>query len=488
METIKEKKRILSTSEKNELLTQFSNCYLCNNSLTGYNKDEIQFDHIYNYADGYSQDISNFAPVHASPDDRKLNCHKNKGQKSPISYKEELRIQKKLCDIKGLKDLCNNPIQSIYCISTDHKKINFNGIEYPLFNQVINNKNNYYFCAEVDIKYIENDDIIQLRPLEAKILPLIFNLKTSVQLLPSLGRLDEISNTVKIFDGQHKAVAQIIGNNRTYIECKIFVHPNEADLQTVIYQAHTDLVQQKYQKSHMDTKLASIYQQRIESLRLKLSDNNAPYSEFEILKSDKKSQRKNIIVAAIKDEVKNKSNYIQEYVAQNKQQKNRPILYQSLDKLINIFCNTEPVKETSDSKKNFREAEVENFMFILSEIVEHSLRNKWDINNNSSINHIVSRTYYYKTAFDQWIKVLEEALRHVFDITYNCKTEGALCYRENFEPGIKDRFSKIIKKLFDHPLWLKPNYHIEIAQANNSSPIIDIFQKEGLFYGYLVKN
>jgi len=75
------------------------------------------------------------------------------------------------------------------------------------------------FFHEVETKFIENDEVIQLRPLEPKILPLLFNLKQAVQLLPSLGRIDPQSKTVQIFDGQHKAVAQIVGNNRSAISC-----------------------------------------------------------------------------------------------------------------------------------------------------------------------------------------------------------------------------------------------------------------------------
>ena len=68
----KEERRILTEEEKKELLEKHKICYICDDPLESYTRAEIQFDHIYNYADGYPQDLSNFAPVHASPD--KLFC------------------------------------------------------------------------------------------------------------------------------------------------------------------------------------------------------------------------------------------------------------------------------------------------------------------------------------------------------------------------------------------------------------------------------
>ena len=79
-----EKRRILTQDEKEQLLQTNKNCYICQSTLEGYEPTEIQFDHIYNYADGYQQENSNFAPVHSSKDERKLNCHTTNNRQSPL--------------------------------------------------------------------------------------------------------------------------------------------------------------------------------------------------------------------------------------------------------------------------------------------------------------------------------------------------------------------------------------------------------------------
>lgn len=484
----RDKRKILDENEKAQLLKTSATCYICEKSLKGYSKDEIEYDHIYNFADGYPQTISNFAPVHASKDSRRLNCHKEKGQKSPIKYKEELRIKDKLSQIKGLGDLCPSAIQSTFKIQKGQKEIEFNGKKIPLFNQIINGSNNFYFYDEIAIKYIENDEQIQLRPLGPNILPLIFNLKDAIQLLPSLGRLDKSTSTIKIFDGQHKAVAQIIGNNRDYIQCIIFVDADIKALQEVIYQAHSSFVQQKYNKNHIESKLASIFKNNIEAYRKRIGDPHASFTESQILISENRAKRNQFILSATIEELKSYSNFISEYVATTKKdQKIQPMIWQSLEKTITILCNTEPVSEPSDNKLNYRNDEIKNIAFILEQIKACAIENKWNPSNPLSVNHKLARTYFYKMAFNNWIKILADALKFAYEIKTGEIMNLPICYRPEFDTATKKQFEKIIKKLFEHPLWVKPVFQNDIAKANKENAVSQIFDLEKLNYMHLIK-
>lgn len=484
----KEERKILTEVEKQKLLQKHSDCYLCQLTFQGYSRDEIQFDHIYSYADGYAQDLTNFAPVHASKTEGKRNCHKDKGRKKPTDYREELRIKSELLKIDGLKDLRPRAVESVFSISADYNSIQFNGLNLPLYNQRIDNRDNYYFFHEVEVKHIENDEQIQLRPLESKILPLIFNLKNSIQLLPSLGRLDRKENKVKIFDGQHKAVAQIIGNNRTKIPCLVFVEPDVSKLREVIYEAHTDFVQQRYKKSHMDAKLADMYRQKIESFRIRVGDPNAPYTEQDILGDKSAAQKRNFIISSIIDEIKRELNFVQDLVAQDKnEQKTKPVLWQSLERLVQMFCFTNLVDVPSDSDKNYRSTEIENICFIINEIQISSITNKWNPENPNDSNHILCRTYYYRTAFNNWHQILERALKFSLEQMLGYAVHGDLCYREAFSTNTKKRFSEIIKKLFDAPAWVIDLNQKLISGANKDSIVQELFEKEHLDYIYMTK-
>ena len=67
------------------------------------------------------------------------------------------------------------------------------------------------------------------------------------------------------------------------------------------------------------------------------------------------------------------------------------------------------------------------------------------------------------------------------------KIYDALCYRKTFSPEIKSRFITIIKKLFEHPLWVQEGIQKEIAKTNQDSVVTEIFKREGLDYIYLTK-
>lgn len=317
---------------------------------------------------------------------------------------------------------------------------------------------------------------------------MIFHLKQSVQLLPSLGRLDPDSKTIKIFDGQHKAVAQIIGNNRKKIPCIVFIDPDVDKMRIVAYLAHSDFLQQRYKKSHIDAKLAEIYKQRIETFRKRVGDPNAKYSETDILTGESKANIRKFLLASIISEIQLERSFLRDYAAQSRtEQKRRPILWQSIERTVIKFCNLEPVAEFSDSESNFRCDEIENICFILDQIEEYSIKNKWDPDNPESKSHQLSRTYYYRTAFNNWINTLEEALRFVFEQMQGAKIYGALCYQKTFSPKIKSRFIAVIKKLFDYPLWVQETIQNEIAKTNQDSIVTEIFKREGLDYIYLTK-
>lgn len=484
----KEERRVLSEEEKIQLLSHHSVCYICNAPFAGYDRTEIEFDHIYNYADGHRQDISNFAPVHASKVAGRLNCHSAKGRKSPVEYREELRIRSMLATVQGLSSLSPAATPSTFEVSADKKSITINGVRLPLYNQRIGGRDNFYFFHEVETKFIENDDLIQLRPLEPKIVSLVFNLKTSVQLLPSLARIDPITKTIRLFDGQHKAVAQIVGNNRDRIMCIVFVDPDVNALRITVYEAHTDYVQQRYKKSHIDAKLADIYAQKIEAFRKRVGNDQAPYSEEDILSGESAASIRKFLLSSIIREVNAETNFITQYGAEGRtDQKVRPVLWQSIERLVSAFCSLQPTADLSESENNYRSDEIDNLAFLLTHIEDLAIRGKWDPENPASEYHKLARTYFYRTAFNAWSSTLEEALRFAFEQMKGSKYYGALCYQPSFSADVRKRFSEIIKRLFEHPLWIQPVIQDDISKSNQDSVVVKIFEREGLDYIHLTR-
>jgi hypothetical protein len=71
-----------------------------------------------------------------------------------------------------------------------------------------------YFYALMPVEHLRNDFELQPRSLEPERLwELYRHLRTHTQLAPGVGRL--VGNEVRLFDGQHKAAAQVCAGRRS---------------------------------------------------------------------------------------------------------------------------------------------------------------------------------------------------------------------------------------------------------------------------------
>jgi hypothetical protein len=490
-------RRILTGEEKKYVREQYKNCcYICELTLEGYDEGEIQYDHIYAHAADIAggEELDKFAPIHASSNPAKRNCHSGKGTKSWVEYKEEIRIKNKLSTISGLKDICKNA-KLCSLKKVGDSEIQFNGKCIPLYNQKLSGKDNFYFFDEINIEYLENDNLIQLRPLEDKILPLTFHLRNSVQLLPSLGRLDTKECKIKIFDGQHKAVAQIVGNNKKSIACIVFVDPDVSALQTIVFEAHSRFLQQRYKRSHIMDKIAERYKAKVE--QWKLIHGDIPFSEMDILKGEGKPIRRKFILASVLDELSSsnafidgKYNFEKDFVDTTKKKgaRQNPMLWDNYERAIALLINLEPISETSDSPKNYRADEIENLKYLLGLLYWFAIKDKWNTNNPESEGHQLAVKYFYDKVFEMYYPILAKALRYSYEQKMDKalgENEG-LCYREQFSEDIKKRFARIFERLFQHGVWANPQYR-ETFRATTSGPIAELFLKEALDYIYLTR-
>ncbi len=214
----------------------------------------------------------------------------------------------------------------------------------------------------------------------------MFHLKASLQLLPSLGRLDTDTRKIRIFDGQHKAVAQIVGNNKKAIPCLVFVDPDVNRLRVTVTEAHTTFLQQRYAPSHIDDKLAQIYKERVREFQG--DDPNRAYSERDILRHEPKARVRQFLQGSIIDGLEEKTDFITKFVWRDRrEQRQKPMSYQSLRLFIQTFANLEAVDKVSGDPENFRAPELENLAFLLSCLYKHSLNGKWQPNNPEAEEH-----------------------------------------------------------------------------------------------------
>jgi hypothetical protein len=481
-----EKRRVLTAEEKAQLRKQWPICYICEQGFEGYDDSEIQWDHIYAYALGYPQDLEYFAPMHASRQPGKLNCHKGKGTKSPIEYKEEVRIKKLLGEVTELKDLCPKAKPVTFHMDKNKMEATINGERVKLYKQTLQGSDFYYFFHELSPENIETDNEIQLRPIDSRITGLVFHLKKCPQLLPSLGRLDTTDSKIRVFDGQHKAVAQIIGNRQENLPFLVFVDPNVNLLRNTVLEAHTRFVQQRYQPSHIDRKLCDVFGARIETFQG--SDPNKPYSEKDILVAEPKAKRAQYLEAWIIEALRDTTSMANLYIARTRseQRSQKPFLYSSLKRFVESFALLESVEYPTGHPQNFRDGELNNLTFILEAIRRETLEGKWDPSNPEAEPHKLARTYYYDHAVRIWLEVLEESINYGLSMLAGKKLQRPMCYRREFSEEEKKRVCSIVKRLFSHGLWLNP-VNQQVLSSSFDLNIRNLFRDQGLDSIYCTK-
>jgi hypothetical protein len=110
-----------------------------------------------------------------------------------------------------------------------------------------------YFFALLHIQYVHHDDKINPRSIGSNVSKLIAEFyKGNPQLHISLGYIDTNENNnspVKLFDGQHKAAAQILLGTRE-IPVRIFIDPDKDKIIETNFNAGTTLKQVAFDKSY----------------------------------------------------------------------------------------------------------------------------------------------------------------------------------------------------------------------------------------------
>ena len=202
-------------------------CFICGEEID-LDLNPTNIDHIKPLVTGGKDDESNFALAHE-------NCNKSKQDADLVVARAMARLQK---IIKGAEEKHETP-------SLKHVLAANGGSQFDFSYKITDGKLSYAFSQtgddtirtseifldelskektafiRVPLQYLYHDEIINPRGINSSIGLLIKEFhKGNPQLHVSLARIDE--GKIKIFDGQHKAVAQIMLGTRELI-VRLFV-------------------------------------------------------------------------------------------------------------------------------------------------------------------------------------------------------------------------------------------------------------------------
>lgn len=245
--------------------------------------------------------------------------------------------------------------------------------------------------AKLPIEYLFHDDRLNPRGIGSNIRGLIIEFFAKFpQLHVPLAWIDsnEVGGPrVRIFDGQHKAAAQVLLGVRN-LPVRIFVDPDPDLLLTANTHAGTSLRQVAFDKATQRHLGASILTDRIERF---ISDRNLSadyrsYTEQQLVdhfRGEQAQMRRYVIDAQRNDITYHPQNRLRDFIEMGGKGTERPLSYSSIEKAIYSQTIFGGMLDTPDDHKveageNPRDLEREQIVKLLNIVADRIFIGQWD--------------------------------------------------------------------------------------------------------------
>lgn len=348
---------ILSSLEKSERTAvehrlnerQSGKCFICDEPIDlVLHEGQLEIDHVVPLADEGRDEENNFAIVHSS-------CNRAKGASDLRVARrtaEFERLQKQAQD-RGARGANLGHVLAHYGGSRTllRLKLSDGRVEYtlpetgsnniqsvPLYKDTLSGMD--YFFALFPLAYLHHDDRINPRSIGSNIRALIEEfMKKRPQLHVALAWWEPDATgcgPVKVFDGQHKAAAQILLGVKA-LPVRVFVNPDK----NVLLQANTN-AGDKLRQIAFDTAVmrhlgSTLYAERVRQYKtLKgLQENDYSFSEKDLVSFFRGEHREmqRYIIDAVRDSISyNKDNHLVEFIEWAGKTAEKPLSYSTIDR------------------------------------------------------------------------------------------------------------------------------------------------------------
>lgn len=335
-----------------------------------------------------------------------------------------------------------------------------------------------YFFTVLPIEYIFHDDKINPRSIGSNIAKLIDEFyQKNPQLHIQLGwiNIDEsLESKVKIFDGQHKAAAQVMLGVKE-IPVRVFINPDEDIIILTNFRAGTSLRQVAFDKSIQRHLGNTLYIDRVERYQKEhnLEIENLNFSERTLANHFKGESRelKRYILDSVRDAVtRSSTNKLMEFVDLGGRAKEKPISYSSVEKTFYSFFIYQDLLDTPISYKleegtNPRSLEKTQIVNLMNIIAEEIYLNQFDLdigtsrieskiqkNEDIPMEHVRAFRMGKEEVMYNWLKFLSQIVQSHF-ISQGQPVDEKKLFQYEFSDTLWTNIRNYIKNLSLLPLW-----------------------------------
>lgn len=477
--------------ERRLLERQSGKCFICDKLIDlVLHEGQLDIDHIEPRANGGKDEENNFALTH-------LSCNRSKGA-------SDLRVARRMAELETLQKQAvengsrgadlghvlrrNNGAKAKLRIKRTNGFVEFamsdlgdNSIrKIEAYHDGLSGMD--YFFAQLPLEYLHHDDRINPRSIGSNIRGLI---EEFIQGRPQLHVAlawwapDESgSGAVKVFDGQHKAAAQIMLGVRE-LPVRVFLEPDTNLLLVANTNAGSKLRQVAFDAAVMRHLGSSLFTERVHQYQemkgLQESDYN--FSEKDLVTFFKGEHREMLryIVDSVRDSINhNKDNKLIEFVEWSGKGSDRPLSYSSLEKtFFKEFIYKKALESSIDQGiergDNPRQLERSQTVKLMSLFADIFFVGKWDpeIGGNRIENRIQKGDPIPENHLRAWRIAREEILANVLSWVrlvienYNAYTGKMVDKEQLFHVELSEdlwkRIEVFLKNMAALPCWIDRN-------------------------------
>jgi len=483
----------LTQSQRSDLIKKLWNaqkekCFICEEPVDlKLHEDELDVDHVIPLVSEGKDNESNFALTHFS-------CNRSKGA-------SDLRIARILKKFDKLKAKCakEDRIPNLNDILKSNEgtkyEMNFrvdNGqIKYsfpetgdntiysvPMLHDELSNDN--YFVAKFPIEYLFHDDRINPRPIGGSLVGLIKEFFSKrPQLHMSLGWIkleDGKKSKVSIFDGQHKATAQVLLGVKE-LPVRVFVNPDLQTLLTANRNAGTTLRQVAFDKSVQRHLGSTEYKDRVKKYQtdLSLPADNYSFSEKELVqhfKGQTREMKKDILDAQRDNISQDPENKLKNFIEFGGRGKDKPLSYSTIEKTFYSFFIYGDLLETPidyllEQSENPRQIEKQQIIELMNIIAKVIFIDKFDTNIGTTRiehnlqkgkvtipeDHLIAYRLSKEEVMYTWLQYLRQIVQNYF-ITVGTPFNEKKLFQYIFPQPLWNNLTMFVKNFSSIPLWI----------------------------------
>lgn len=457
-------------------------CFICEKEID-LDVNNTNIDHIRPLANGGKDETANFAIAHE-------HCNKSKQDADLVVAKKLFQLEQIIKDAETNKEvpslkhvlLANHGSKYLFKYKIEEGQLvySFDGIgettvkRTEIFTDLLSKEQTAFIC--VPVEYLYHDETINPRGINSSINLLIKEFhKPNPQLHLSLARIDD--GKIKIFDGQHKAVAQIMLGVKNIV-VRLFISPDIDRLIETNTIAGSKLKQIAFDKAIVRQLHDTLYAERLRKYQKdhNLNEDDFSFSEQNLV-DHFKGERGNVKLYIINSQknaiTRNPDNKLQSYINFEGRGTTLPLSYSTFEKtLLSSFVNaktilTKPINYKVDEGMNPRIMEKDQTVQLCNIIAEEILINKFDVDvgtnkienkiaigvgNTIADDHLIACRLFKEEIMYNWVQYIKLLINNYFAMN------GTMYDNDNlFQQKITDQLWENIRTFLQNfrnlPIW-----------------------------------